>query len=169
MSQRPTKGHENAPPSLSHTKGVSRQKSIEIIQTAIAEGYQYVIESNIEDFFPSVDHDILTHLVNCYLPQDNYEFLVCDIEELFRARIDRFIIRLINLKVFGRDDFVEAERGLILKKDTVKKFIEQFEAEVEKKSQKDTLSLKEYIYIQTITLKKWALENKSLSFYRWNI
>lgn len=100
-------------------------------------------------------------------PQDNYESLVCDIEELFRARIDRFIIRLINLKVVTRDDFVEAERGLILKKDAVRKFIEQFEAEMEKKSPKDTLSLKEDIYIQTITLKKWAIENNSLSFYRW--
>lgn len=66
-------------------------------------------------------------------PQDNYESLVCDIEELFRARIDRLIIRLINLKVVTRDDFVEAERGLILKKDAVRKFIEQFEAEMEKK------------------------------------
>lgn len=102
-------------------------------------------------------------------PQDNYESLVCDIEELFRSRIDRFIVRLINLKVLGRDDFVEAERGLILKKDAVKRFIEQFETEMEKKSPRDTLSLKEDIYVQTITLKKWALENRSLSFYRWKV
>lgn len=65
-------------------------------------------------------------------PQDNYESLVCDIEELFRARIGRFIIRLINLKIVTRDDFVEAERGLYLKKDAAKKFIDQFEAEMEK-------------------------------------
>ena len=59
--------------------------------------------------------------------------------------------------------------GLYLKKDTVKKFIDQFEAEMEKKSPKDTLSLKEDIYVQTIVVKKWVLENGSLSFYRWEI
>lgn len=102
-------------------------------------------------------------------PQDNYESLVCDIEELFRARVDRFIIRLINLKVVMRDDFIETDRGLYLKKDAVRKFIDQFEAEMEKKSPKDTLSLKEDMYIQTRVLKKWVLENNSLSFYRWKI
>lgn len=102
-------------------------------------------------------------------PQDNYESLVCDIEELFRARIDRFIIRLINLKVVGREDFVETERGLHLEKDAVRKFIDQFESEMEKKGAQGTLSMKEDLYVQTIVLKKWALENGSLSFYRWKI
>jgi CRISPR-associated protein Cas1 len=37
---------------------------------------------------------------------------------------------------------------------------------MEKKSPKDTLSLKEDIYVQTIVVKKWVLENGSLSFYR---
>ncbi|MDQ1273689.1 MAG: CRISP-associated protein Cas1 [Planctomycetota bacterium] len=124
--------------------------------------------------FSRINATVRTVGLNPYLgflhsPQDNYESLVCDIEELFRARIDRFIIRLINLKVVKRDDFVEAERGLYLKKDTVKKFIDQFEAEMEKKSPKDTLSLKEDIYVQTIVVKKWVLENGSLSFYRWEI
>lgn len=112
--------------------------------------------------------------INPYLgflhnPRDNYESLVCDIEELFRARIDRFIIRLINLKVVSRDDFDETERGLYLKRDAVRKFIDQFEAEMEKKNQKNSLSLKEDIYIQTIVIKKWALENGSLSFCHWEI
>ena len=112
--------------------------------------------------------------INPYLgflhnPQDNYESLVCDIEELFRARIDRFIIRLINLKVVSRDDFDETERGLYLKRDAVRKFIDQFEAEMEKKNQKNSLSLKEDIYIQAIVIKKWALENGSLSFCHWEI
>ncbi|MFN3533706.1 MAG: CRISPR-associated endonuclease Cas1, partial [Candidatus Brocadia sp.] len=95
--------------------------------------------------------------------------LVCDIEELFRARIDRFIIRMINLKVVSRDDFDETERGLYLKRDAVRKFVDQFEAEMEKKNQKNSLSLKEDIYIQAIVIKKWALENGSLSFYHWEI
>src|SRR5208337_4404075 len=30
--------------------------------------------------------------------ENDYESLACDIEELFRARIDRFLIRMVNLK-----------------------------------------------------------------------
>lgn len=101
-------------------------------------------------------------------PEDNYESLVCDIEELFRSRIDRFIIRLINLGVVAKEDFIETEKGLYLNKDTIKKFIHQFEGELDRKISPATLSVKEDMYIQVVILKKWALENGSLSFYRWN-
>lgn len=40
---------------------------------------------------------------------------------------------------------------------------------MEKKNHKDALSLREDFYIQTMVLKKWVLENKSLSFYHWKI
>lgn len=102
-------------------------------------------------------------------PEDNYESFVCDIEELFRPRIDRFIIRLINLKTITKDDFSETERGLYLKKDAVKKFLNQFEAEMERKTSANTLSLKESIYVQTMVFKNYVLENKPLSFYAWKV
>ena len=38
---------------------------------------------------------------------------------------------------------------------------------MERKGAKNTLSLKEDIYVQVAIIKKWALENGSLSFYRW--
>ncbi len=102
-------------------------------------------------------------------PEDNYESFVCDIEELFRPRIDRFIIRLINLKVITKDDFSETEKGFYLKKDAVKKFLNQFEAEMERKTSVNTLSLKENIYVQTTVFKNYALENKPLTFYIWDV
>lgn len=57
--------------SIGFRKGISRQRSIEIIQAAITEGYQYVIESDIEDFFPSVDLSILERLLDTYIPQND--------------------------------------------------------------------------------------------------
>lgn len=103
-------------------------------------------------------------------PEDNYESLVCDIQELFRAHIDRFIIRLINLKVIIPDDFVETERGFILKRDVVKLFLNHFEAEMDRKGKgKNSLSLKENIYAQTMIIKNYLLEDKPLSFYHWQI
>ncbi len=35
------------------------------------QGYQYVIESDIEDFFPSVDIRILSGLLDFYIPQND--------------------------------------------------------------------------------------------------
>ena len=101
--------------------------------------------------------------------QDNYESLVCDIEELFRAKIDRLIVRVINLKMITEDDFIGAENGWYLKKEAVKIFVSEFEAEMEKKNPKNSLSFKEEVYIQTMIVKKWALENGALSFYQWEM
>jgi CRISPR-associated protein Cas1 len=102
-------------------------------------------------------------------PEDNYESFVCDIEELFRPRIDRLVIRLINLKAITKEDFTETERGFYLKKEAVKSFLNQYEAEMERKNTKNTLSLKEGIYVQTAIFKNYFLENKPLTFYAWNI
>jgi group II intron reverse transcriptase/maturase/CRISPR-associated endonuclease Cas1 len=102
-------------------------------------------------------------------PEDNYESFVCDIEELFRPRIDRLIIRLINLKAITKEDFTETERGFYLKKEAVKSYLNQYEAEMERKNTKNTLSLKESIYVQTAIFKNYFLENKPLTFYAWNV
>lgn len=101
--------------------------------------------------------------------ENNYESLVCDIQELFRARIDRFVIRMVNLKVITRESFSETERGFYLKRDAVKKYLDQFEAEMERKNSKNTLSLKEGIYVQINVLKKYVLEDKPLTFYDWKV
>lgn len=100
-------------------------------------------------------------------PEDNYESFVCDIEELFRSRIDRFIIRLVNLKVITKEDFTETEKGFYLKKEAQKAFLNQYEAEMERKNTKNTLSFKESIYVQTAVFKNYVLENKPLTFYSW--
>lgn len=100
-------------------------------------------------------------------PSDNYESLACDIQDLFRSRIDRFIIRLINLKVITKEDFSETPSGMYLKREAIKKFINQLEAEMERKNTKNELSLKESIYVQAMIIKKWVLENSSFTFYTW--
>lgn len=99
--------------------------------------------------------------------QDNYESLVCDIEELFRAKVDRLVVCVINLKMITEGDFTDEENGWRLNREAVKTFVNEFEAEMERKNAKNTLSFKEDIYVQTEIIKKWALENGALSFYQW--
>jgi CRISPR-associated protein Cas1 len=100
-------------------------------------------------------------------PEDSYESLVCDIEELFRATVDRLITRTVNLKIIKKDDFINTEKGCYLKGDAVRKFIKQFEAEMVRKNMRNTLSMKESIYAQVMRIKKWAVENSSITFYEW--
>ena len=57
--------------SIGFRKGHSRKNSIDMVKSAIRDGYQYVIESDIADFFPSVDHDILKNLLDHYLPEND--------------------------------------------------------------------------------------------------
>ncbi|MDQ1349959.1 MAG: CRISP-associated protein Cas1 [Acidobacteriota bacterium] len=54
--------------SIGSRKGIVRERAVEMVKTAIAEGYEYIIESDIEDFFPSVDLEQLHRLLDFYLP-----------------------------------------------------------------------------------------------------
>lgn len=99
--------------------------------------------------------------------EDNYESLVCDIEELFRARIDRFLIRLINLKIITLADFEKRKNGQRLTRNGIKKFLAQFETEMERTNKANPLSLKESIYIQASWVKKYVMEDAPLPFYEW--
>ena len=100
-------------------------------------------------------------------PADNYESLVCDLQEPFRARIVRLVIRCINLGVITQDDFRETGRGLRLTREGVKKFIGQFEEDMKRRPAKGELSLRENIHVQVMILKKWATKEGSLTVYRW--
>lgn len=102
-------------------------------------------------------------------PEDNYESFVCDIEELFRSRIDRFIISMINWKVITEADFTRTENQCRLGREAVKKFLNNLEREMDRKNSKNVLSLKENIYVQVMVMKKYFTQNGSLSFYRWQV
>ncbi|MDX9859240.1 MAG: CRISPR-associated endonuclease Cas1 [candidate division Zixibacteria bacterium] len=100
-------------------------------------------------------------------PLNDYESLVCDIEELFRSRIDRLILRLLNLKMIKESDFRETARGCYLTRDGIHKYIKAFETEMQQKSGRERLSLAQNIYAQTIVVKNWVLDVSGLTFYRW--
>lgn len=98
---------------------------------------------------------------------DSYESLACDVEELFRSRIDRLIIRCINLKVIKPEDFQEKDKRLVLNKDGTRKFIQQLEAELDRKNSRNELSLEENIHLQCQLVKRFFCEGANLNFYEW--
>jgi len=140
------------------------RKNPDAINSLLNFGY-YMLFSRINATVRAVG--LNPYLGFLHNPEDSYESLVCDIEELFRARIDRLIIRMINLKIITKDDFVDTGKGCYLKRDSVKKFIRRFEEEMERKNIRNKLSMKESIYVQVMRIKHWATEGDSITFYEW--
>jgi group II intron reverse transcriptase/maturase/CRISPR-associated endonuclease Cas1 len=122
--------------------------------------------------FSRINATIRASGLNPYLgflhaPEDDYESLVSDLVELFRARVDRFILKLINLRIIGTGDFSESDRGFYLTRQGVHKYISRYETEMRRRPSGSRIPLIEEIYLQVHQLKKWACEDKTLSFYRW--
>jgi len=100
-------------------------------------------------------------------PADDYESLVCDIQELFRAETHNFIIRLINLRIIGADDFEDRGKdGMRLRGEGRVKFLNRFEELMERKPAAGVPSMKENIYIQISVIRSWVMDGGSLVFYR---
>lgn len=113
-------------------------------------------------------------------PINNYESLACDIEELFRARIDRFVIRSINLKIIQESDFTETENGCWLKDNARKHYLRFFEAEMQdthpthpEREEYAAVhgagngTLLELMHEQCKMIRRWAVNQEPLSFYFW--
>ena len=100
-------------------------------------------------------------------PENTYESFVCDVEELFRAQITRIIVRMINLKIIRESDFNTGDKGAFLKAAGRRKFLNSFEGELVKTDKKTGLSLKDEMYLQILSFRKWVMEEKNLNFYRW--
>ncbi|MBP5592240.1 CRISPR-associated endonuclease Cas1 [bacterium] len=98
---------------------------------------------------------------------DRYESLACDIEELFRAPVFNAVINLINLQQLKASDFVETEKGIIIKQGAIRTILEVFEKEFQKINPKSGKTLEEELYNQCVLIKNWALGKCELSWFRW--
>lgn len=96
---------------------------------------------------------------------DDYETLVCDIEELFRAPVDRMLIATVNLKIIRPDDFRESNKGLRLQPTAIKRLIGQFERMLH--SDAGGISLLRAIEAQIEAFRRHYLDGRSLWYFRY--
>ncbi|OQY08683.1 MAG: CRISPR-associated endonuclease Cas1 [Fusobacteriia bacterium 4572_132] len=97
---------------------------------------------------------------------DDYESLVADLEEFFRADVDKIVIRMINLNIIGEKSFNKTKRGAYLTAEGKKKFINYYEGELLKKRGKNKMNIRENIYRQCLVIKGWSLGKNKLFFYK---
>lgn len=96
---------------------------------------------------------------------ENYETLVCDLQEPFRVHVDRLVLRLVNRGEIAADDFQTAKGKLRLGRAGIRKFTEGFEslfAEVH-----DGIALRDAISLQVENFRDFLTEGKPLHVYRW--
>jgi CRISPR-associated endonuclease Cas1/group II intron reverse transcriptase/maturase len=100
-------------------------------------------------------------------PHDRFESLVADLQEPFRAMIDRIVLKLINLRIITPADFETSERGAYLTREARKRFLEHYERALCHPYPPRQLPLHEHIYHQVQILKQWVVQGTSLTFYHW--
>jgi CRISPR-associated protein Cas1 len=100
---------------------------------------------------------------------NSYESLVYDLMEVFRGRLYRFILKLINLKIVQVGDFEMKGERLYLNHDVRKKIIAQFEYELNAIDRKTKLTFREHIYAEVIKVKNWAMKDEPITPYQWHV
>lgn len=103
-----------------------------------------------------------------HAPNGRYEALVCDVQELFRPNIDRFIVRIVNLKIIAGEDFDETPTGYWLNRLARARFLEQFAREIERRPIHRAVSLGEAIEGQVRSLTDFMIRDRELIRYRWD-
>jgi CRISPR-associated protein Cas1 len=98
--------------------------------------------------------------------KDHYESLVCDLQEPFRCRIDRFVIKVLNLNVIKVQDFTVDEKGRHnLNSKAIGTFLEYFEREMLTQLRGDGGNLMQLLRAQVYTISEWVADKDGLRFY----
>jgi CRISPR-associated protein Cas1 len=96
---------------------------------------------------------------------DDYETLVCDLEELFRAPLDRMLLALVNLRIIRPGDFRETPKGLRLNGDASRRFLLRFEEML----QRDVggISLIRAMEAQVEAFRRYVAEDRPLWLFQY--
>ena len=95
--------------------------------------------------------------------EDDYETLVCDIEELFRAVVDRHLLALVNLRIIKADDFKNTDKGLRLSPLAIKRFLEHFERLLH--SDAGGVTLLTAMQLQVRAFARYVTEDQTLWYF----
>src|SRR5690606_27077336 len=92
--------------------------------------------------------------------QNRYPSLVCDLQEPFRARIDRLLIRLVNLAQIHPGHFEKRPDGRWrLLAPGARILIREFEIELDRHHHEERTCWRALLDLQTQALRRWALHH----------
>ncbi len=97
---------------------------------------------------------------------EDFETLVCDIQEPFRVHVDRLVLRLVNRGEIGEGHFVSDQNRYRLTRDGIKRYAAGFEtlfSEVHA-----NITIRDSITLQVESMRYFLTEGRPLRIYRWN-
>ncbi|OQX07113.1 MAG: CRISPR-associated endonuclease Cas1 [Desulfobulbaceae bacterium A2] len=99
--------------------------------------------------------------------KDNYESLVCDLQEPFRCRMDRFVLKLLNRAVIRPEHFHQDGEGRYsLEGPAVGLVLEHFEREMDTRLSRDGGTLKQTLIAQVHAVEQWVHDGGELKLFR---
>lgn len=103
-------------------------------------------------------------------PNEQYETLVCDIQELFRPHVDRLVVRLLNLKMIESDDFDKNDKGYWLTHEAKQKFLDEFSRELDHAAPLNSkATLNESLALQVRSVKNFFLKDSEIQIFDWTL
>ena len=100
-------------------------------------------------------------------PANNYESLACDLQEPFRARCDRWVLRLVNLRQVRPEDFEpDARAGLCLTRPAIRRLLQAWEQEMDTRWAGDAGTLEQLLHAQVEAVRDWVYGPAALRLYR---
>ena len=107
--------------------------------------------------------------------KDSYESLVADMQEMFRCRMDRMVLRMLNLRIIQAEDFEETaprdnqgdrgNQGPRLNRQASGRFIDYFERELSLRLTNEPGTLKQLLVAQVGAVAGWAQGKQRLIWY----
>jgi len=94
-----------------------------------------------------------------------YESLVADLQELFRALLDRAVLRMINLRIVQAEHFRPGQDTPRLDGEGQRRFLEQFERTMH--TPVGSFTLQQAMIAQVGALRRFFLEGAPLWLFRW--
>jgi CRISPR-associated protein Cas1 len=88
--------------------------------------------------------------------RDDYESLVCDMQEPFRCRMDRLALKLINRREIVEGSFDEKDGRWRLNPKATGVLIEAFEREEQVRLAREAATLGELLSAQVLALRRWV-------------
>lgn len=140
------------------------KSSLDYINSMLNFGY-YLLFNKINALLVAEGFNPYLGILHSHL--NDYESFTCDVQEVFRAEIDRIVIKMVNLGIIKESSFAQAKSGYYLKHEYKLKFIEEFEKEWNKKTKKSDISLNDELTIQVYNLKRHVLYGENLKFGLW--
>ncbi|MCP5517574.1 MAG: CRISPR-associated endonuclease Cas1 [Verrucomicrobiales bacterium] len=100
-------------------------------------------------------------------PQARYESLVCDLQEPFRVRCDRFVLKLVNRGQLKPEDFTDDPlTGPDLSSRAAGVFLELFARELDTRLAGDAVTWARAIEAQVLAIERWANGQQPLQVFR---